>query len=103
MGVFGYRLGDSNKFLSEFLDNHNYTLTNEQKEMFDKYYEMLISAYKRILTANPFPVRSYNEIAPDLYGIKAGHHLIFFKYIDDGNVLIVRILHERMDIKRHFK
>ena len=81
----------------------NYTFKTWSEGQADEYYEMLISAYKRILTANPFPVRSYNEIAPDLYGIKAGHHLIFFKYIDDGNVLIVRILHERMDIKRHFK
>lgn len=34
------------KFLSEFLKNHNYTLTNEQKEMFDKYYEILIETNK---------------------------------------------------------
>ena len=46
--------------------------------------------------------RCYDEISDDLYGLRSGHHIIFYKNIDDGDVFIVRILHEKMDLKRHF-
>ena len=45
--------------------------------------------------------RSYDEIIDGLLGIRAGHHVIFYNIMDNGDVMVIRILHERMDIKRH--
>ena len=35
-------------------------------------------------------------------GIKAGHHLVFYKIMGNDDVMVIRILHEKMDEKRHF-
>ncbi len=93
----------TNKAVEDLTSIWNYTFKTWSERQADEYYEMLISACRKALSLKFLPARLYNEIAPDLYGIKSGHHLIFFKRIADGDVLIVRILHERMDIKRHFK
>lgn len=97
------KLRFSNKAVEDLTSIWNYTFITWSERQADEYYEMLISACGKTLIENLFPVRPYNEIAKDLCGIKVGHHLIFFRCIADGDVLVVRILHERMDIKRHFK
>lgn len=97
------KLRFSNKAVEDLTSIWNYTFRTWSERQADEYYEMLISACGKTLIENLFPARLYNEVAPDLYGIKAGRHLIFFKRMADGDVLIVRILHERMDIKRHLK
>lgn len=43
----------------------------------------------------------YDEITDGLLGVTAGHHLIFYNIMDNGDVMVIRILHEKMDIKRH--
>ncbi len=93
----------TNKAVEDLTSIWNYTFKTWSERQANEYYEMLISTCRKTLSLRFLPARLYNEIAPDLYGIKSGHHLIFFKRIADGDVLIVRILHERMDIKRHFK
>ena len=97
------KLRFTSKAVEDLTSIWNYTFKTWSERQADEYYEMLISACSKALVGNPFHVRLYNGIAKDLYGIKAGRHLIFFKRIADGDVLIVRILHERMDIKCHFK
>jgi toxin ParE1/3/4 len=97
------KLRFTNKAVEDFTSIWNYTFKTWSERQADEYYEMLISACRRTLVSSLVPARLYAEISPDLYGVKAGHHLIFFKTITDGDVLIVRILHERMDIKRHLK
>ena len=96
------KLRFTNKAVEDLTSIWNYTFKTWSERQADEYYEMLISACRRILVSSLVPARLYTEISPDLYGVKAGYHLIFFKTITDGDVLIVRILHERMDIKRHF-
>ena len=97
------KLRFTNKAVEDLTSIWNYTFKTWSERQADEYYEMLISACRRILVSSLVPARLYTEISPDLYGVKDGYHLIFFKTITDGDVLIVRILHERMDIKRHFR
>ena len=97
------KLRFTNKAVEDLTSIWNYTFKTWSERQADEYYEMLISACNKMLITNLFPVRSYNEIAQDLFSIKAGHHLVFFKRMAGGDVLVVRIPHERMDIKRHFK
>lgn len=37
----------------------------------------------------------------ELWKIRSGHHLCVFSAEGDGLVRVIRILHERMDVKRH--
>jgi toxin ParE1/3/4 len=67
----------------------------------NKYYRMLVSACNDIISAKRIS-HTYNEIYEGLFGLRIGRHIIFYIYKEDGNILIVRILHEAMDFKRHF-
>lgn len=45
--------------------------------------------------------QSYDSIHEGLRGVHMGRHVIFFTKQPSGGALIVRILHERRDYKRH--
>ena len=62
---------------------------------------MVISACNRLLYPSIISNRSYDEIKNGLLGIRAGHHVIFYMIMDNEDVMVIRFLHERMDIKRH--
>ena len=92
-----YRL--TNK-ATEDLDNiWNYTFDEWSERQADEYYTMLIASCEQI-AANPnlFGKR-YDEIFDGLRGFKSGKHLLFYRIVNDGDVEIIRILHERMDLR----
>ena len=75
-----------------------YTVETWSEAQADCYYTMLISSCQQIVT-NPLLLgRSYEHILPHLRGYKAGKHIIFYMLKDDA-VLVVRILHEQMDLR----
>ena len=43
--------------------------------------------------------KNYDEITEDLYGFRANKHIIFYKVIDNEEIEVIRILHNRMDLK----
>ena len=75
-----------------------YTFSEWSESQSDEYYEMLISAGNRLLYPSIICNRYYDEITNGLLGIKAGHHVIFYKIMDNDDVMVIRILNERMDI-----
>lgn len=95
------KLRVTNKAVEDLDSIWNYTLKTWSERQADEYYEMLVSFCRKALFFKAFPFRHYDEVAQDLYGIKAGHHIIFYKRLINDDVLIVRILHERMDIQQH--
>lgn len=44
----------------------------------------------------------YDEVIDGLLGCKVKKHVIFYR-IKNNEILIIRILHERMDFKQNFK
>ena len=46
--------------------------------------------------------KSYDEIIDGIQGGEAGHHLIFYNIMDNDDLMVIRILHEMMDVKRYF-
>jgi toxin ParE1/3/4 len=68
----------------------------------DKYYYMLIENCKEI-ASNPDLGKDYSGVAEQLFGFRAGRHIIFYRRINDNEVEITRILHERMDLKNRIK
>ncbi|WP_456424058.1 type II toxin-antitoxin system RelE/ParE family toxin, partial [Lutibacter sp.] len=48
---------------------------------------------------NPKLGKIYNGISRNLLGLKSGKHIIFYHSISEKEIEIIRILHERMDLK----
>ena len=91
----------SNKAVEDLSSIWDYTFTQWSENQADEYYTMLISACNRLLYPSVISNRSYEEISEGLLGVKAGHHLIFYNILENDDVMIIRILHDRMDIKQH--
>ena len=88
----------TNKAVEDLNNIWNYTFDEWSEEQADKYYEMLLDNCQT-LADNSSLGRNYDGIATDLFGIRAERHIIFFRRIQQNEVEITRILHERMDLK----
>lgn len=92
-----YRL--TNKAVEDLSDIWNYTFDEWSERQADDYYNMLISSCKKIATNPNLFGKRYDEIFNGLRAFKAGKHLLFYRILDNGEVEIIRILHERMDLR----
>lgn len=87
------------KAVDDLSDIWTYTAEVWSESQADKYYEMLVAASREV-AASPMPLgRSYEEIMAGLLGFRTGKHIIFYRETTDDEIEIVRILHERMDLK----
>ena len=53
------------------------------------------------LAENPKLGRSAEQLAPELRRFEHQSHIVFYRP-EDWGVLIVRVLHEKMDVPKHF-
>jgi len=88
----------SNKAVEDLSDIWNYTYETWSEKQADKYYKLLIDSCNEI-SINPEIGRNYDEIDENIYGYKVGRHIIFYQVIETNKIEVVRILHERMDLK----
>jgi toxin ParE1/3/4 len=78
-----------------------YTVDTWSEEQANKYYSELIASFE-VISAAPFNVgKSFDEIIPDLRAYHIQRHMIFYIIQNNERVLIVRVLHEKMDFTRH--
>lgn len=75
-----------------------YTFEEWSEKQADKYYSTLEFACRQI-GKNPELGKKYEEINSNLLGLRIGKHIIFYQIITDQEIEIIRILHERMDLK----
>ena len=89
----------TNKAVEDLSDIWEYTVDTWSERQADDYYNMLIASFQKI-TENPqlFGLK-YEEIAEGLHGYRANKHIIFYRILADEDILIIRILHQRMDLK----
>ena len=81
----------------------NYTVNVWSEEQAEVYYRMIIDECNNIIT-NPYKFsKRYDIVEKDLYGRHIGKHIIFYKSINNYDILIVRILHSSMDLKTQLK
>ena len=76
----------------------DYTFEKWYEKQADKYYATIRMACNGI-GENPNIGKEYDGISRNLLGLKSGKHLIFYQQISSDRVEIIRILHERMDLK----
>ena len=92
----GFRF--SNKAVDDLTRIWNYTLNKWSENQADVYYRMLVESCKEI-AYNPDLGKKYSGIGENLFGLKTGRHIIFYRRIEENEVEIIRILHEQMDLK----
>jgi toxin ParE1/3/4 len=51
------------------------------------------------IAKNPEIGKEYTTISKNLFGLHSGRHIIFYHFIDENEIEIIRILHGRMDLK----
>ena len=76
----------------------NYTYENWSETQADIYYATIKFACKGI-GENPDIGKEYTGINRNLLGLKSGKHIIFYHLISENEIEVIRILHERMDLK----
>ena len=78
------------------------TVETWSEDQADKYYRELIAGINDIVSAPLSKGQPFFEILPNLRGYHIRKHVIFYTIQQDGRILVVRILHERMDYSIHF-
>ncbi len=95
-----YRI--SKQAINDLNNIWRYTLNTWSKEQTDSYYDLLIGAIEFV--ADNFSTGKSAEQTRKNYRVMAiKSHLIFYRKSTDNIIEIIRILHQRMDIKKHLK
>lgn len=81
----------------------SYTLDTWSEQQADEYYSSLVDTFVAIAKNPCYLDREYVEIHPGLYRRSCRKHLVFYRLVENEDVEILRILHERMDIASKFK
>ena len=79
-----------------------YTFNKWSKEQADRYYD-LIMAEIDFIADNYLIGKSAEQTRKNYRVTKIKWHLIFYRKVENEIVEIVRILHQRMDIKKRLK
>ena len=90
----------TNKAVEDLANIWNYTFETWSERQADTYYNMLIESCQKIVENPRLYGVKYDEITEGLRGYRANKHIIFYQILQDDEILIIRILHQRMDLKR---
>ena len=95
-----YRI--SEKAISDLEKIWFYTLNKWSKEQADRYYDLIIGEIE-FIADNFMTGKSVEQTRKNYRSTKIKTHLIFYRKVENDVVEIVRILHQRMDIKKRLK
>ena len=79
-----------------------YSVDKWSEEQADTYYSLLVAGMNEVAGAPDRIGKPFDEIYPGLRAYHVRRHMLFYILQNNGRVLIVRILHEKMDYARHF-
>ena len=88
----GYRL--LRRARADVLEIADYTAERWSEQQAERYVTQLFSAFQRLVD-QPELRRLYREIPPYWRALE-GSHAIFYRIADDGELIIVRVLHAQM-------
>lgn len=84
--------------IDDLNDIWEYSVDEWSENQADRYYSSLKFACQQI-GENPSLGKEYEELKSKLYGLRTGKHIIFYQILNEQEIEIIRILHERMDLK----
>ena len=93
----------TNRAVSDLTSIWNHTERTWSAQQAERYYNILMNACGSLTEPSPDIYRHYDDIMPGLLGLKTGRHIIFHTISENGGVTIIRILHERMDVRQRFR
>ena len=76
-----------------------YSIRTWGRDQTSKYLDALRDTMKGLARGTVF-TRTRDDLRPAIQMASSGRHSIFFE-ADDSRVLVVRVLHDRMDYRRH--
>jgi toxin ParE1/3/4 len=79
-----------------------YTKQKWSHEQADRYYNLIIDEIE-FIALNPLSGRSIDYIKEGYYSTKVKSHVVFYKQLEEDMILVVRILHQRMDCEKRMK
>ncbi len=88
----------TNKAVADLSTLWDYTYEAWSENQADKYYKLLIDSFQEI-SKNLGIGKNYDEIDSAILGLRVGKHIIFYRVIKSAEIEILRILHQRMDLK----
>ena len=88
--------------INDLSDIWEYTSETWSEKQADKYYQAIKSACLDI-SNKPSIGKPYDELSSKILGYNINKHIIFYHEASTEEIEVVRILHERMDLKRHLK
>lgn len=88
----------TNKAVEDLSKIWEYTYEVWSESQADNYYELLISSFREIVQ-KPELGKNYTEIDSTILGLRVGKHIVFYRLVKSNDIEIVRILHQRMDLK----
>lgn len=91
----------TNKAVDDLSTIWNYTFEAWSETQADKYYYMLLDSFQK-LADGKIAGKNYTEIQMDIFGFIAGQHIIFYRRLNN-RIEIVRVLHNRMDLKSRIR
>lgn len=80
---------------------YKYSFLNFGEEQAEKYYEGLQRKFKSIFEKTAHST-DYSFIEKNLRRTQYSSHAIFYRMINEDEVIIVRVLHQNMDELQHF-
>lgn len=79
-----------------------YTLKNWSIEQADKYYNLIFNEIEYVANF-PLSGKDFSNIRKNYRYTKVESHLIFYKYFNNKEIEVVRILHKNLDVEQIFK
>ena len=92
----------TNKAVEDLTKIWDYTYEVWSENQADKYYEGILENCQD-LAENQNAGKNYNDISSEIFGYKSGHHIIFYRKLNESKIEITRILHSRMDLKNRIQ
>jgi toxin ParE1/3/4 len=84
----------------DLIDIGHFTTEKWGKRQRDKYLKQLDDAFK-LLARQPEIGRDADEIKPAYKKFSQGSHIIFYRTGTESKIVVIRILHNSMDVERH--
>mgnify|MGYP002632008070 FL=1 len=86
------------KAINDLTDIWDYTIQCWSENQADNYHGMIKTACREI--ANDSVIgKKYDKVDGNLLGYKVGKHIVFYQQNPNDEIEVIRILHERMDLK----
>lgn len=95
-----YRISEQS--IKDLNDIWVYTFHKWSKEQADRYYDLIVNEID-FIADHYMAGKSIEQTRKNYRMIHVKSHLIFYRKIENEMVEIIRILHKRMDIKKHLK